>query len=209
MGLPAHLGQRFFPAHAQYITESYLGYCPQSLHGDRSRYIVFFLLPGKIPLSPFSLTVRTPSHHYSDSYQQRLASSVLELCIKGTTQYMFFCFCVNQVITFNCCALFPCMNTLKLDYLGSPWQTSGLFPLGGYYKQSSCVQVFLQPFLLGIYLHVELPAQRVRPMCNFGSNSYTAFGKAAPPSYPQWLSWSASSAVSQGQFLLKSCICGQ
>ena len=37
-----------------------------------------------------------------------------------------------------------------------------LFTLGGCYKQSSCVQALLWPFLLGIYLHVGLLAQRVR-----------------------------------------------
>lgn len=53
------------------------------------------------------------------------------------------------------------MTRPNLVYLGSS-RTSGLFTLGGHYRQSSCVQVLLWPFLLGIYLHVELLAQRVR-----------------------------------------------
>lgn len=44
------------------------------------------------------------------------------------------------------------MTRPNLVYLGSS-RTSGLFTLGGHYRQSSCVQVLLWPFLLGIYLH--------------------------------------------------------
>lgn len=98
------------------------------------------------------------------------------------------------------------MNVLQLGYLSRlpSWQTCGLFPLRGYYEQSSRIQDFLWTFLLDIYLHVKLLAQKVRHMCNFGRNGHMALGKAAPSASPQQLSWSARMPQLGAGFFLQS-----
>lgn len=154
----------------------------------------------------FLLVYYIPLPQYSGFYHQRWVLSVLELDRKGSRRYVLSCFHVNERA--HCFSLlynisWPAYSTTCI----CRW-TSGLVPLWGHYKQSPHGQIFLWTFLLGTYLHVDLPPQRIRQRCDMGRNGHVAFREAGPSASPPQLSWGPNGTMSWPVFFLISD-CGE
>lgn len=88
---------------------------------------------------------------------------------------------MKECIVFHCCIILHCPVILQLAYIS---RHLGWFHSGAIINKAPMGSHFLWTFLLGTYLHVDLPAQRIRQRGDMGRNGHVTFREAGPSASP-------------------------